>query len=271
MSSAVCQANEPACTCLQMMITRSHEVMMLHLSSLFNSNAGLVGSPLLLAASATLQILTTLDMSSHDYVSKFTPQLVKLFHVIEREHTVQGSPQGSALSSNGPVRYAHVCMHACVTLRSHAFSIHASGFLGKSAAGHLAEVKLGAQADVLCPCDACGNVDSSAMHAQLMFCNSMLHASGDLKALRCCCCSIKAARGEPAYGTLLWVMCTVMQLCADRVLRSVEHKKTFLQAAMWLISGHSARMLTVQQQPGDVPREVTDVRHAFFCTCFSAC
>ena len=26
-------------------------------------------------------------------------------------------------------------------------------------------------------------------------------------------------KGEPEYGTLLWVMCTVMQLCADRVQR----------------------------------------------------
>lgn len=53
-------------------------------------------------------------------------------------------------------------------------------------------------------------------------------------------------------------MCTVMQLCSDRVLRHAEHKKTFLQAAMWLISGNAARAVAVAGQ-GEAPRESTDV------------
>ena len=50
-----------------------------------------------------------------------------------------------------------------------------------------------------------------------------------------------------------------MQLCNDRVLRHADHKKMFLQAAMWLISGNSARMMSVPGGPGEVAREATDV------------
>ena len=72
-----------------------------------------------------------------------------------------------------------------------------------------------------------------------------------------CLCICRPSSSEPKYGTALWAMCSVMQLCSDRVLRNAEHKKTFLQAAMWLISGSAARALVVQQ--GEAPRECTDV------------
>ena len=46
---------------------------------------------------------------------------------------------------------------------------------------------------------------------------------------------------KPEYGTVLWAMRGVMQLCQGRVLRSSDFKKQFLQASVWLISSTASR------------------------------
>ena len=74
---------------------------MQHLAAICATNPPIANSPSLMPTCVTLRILKILEASSHDYVSKFTPQLVKLFHVIEREHT----NNGMALSSTGHNRW----------------------------------------------------------------------------------------------------------------------------------------------------------------------
>ena len=69
-------------------------------------------------------------------------------------------------------------------------------------------------------------------------CNPMQNLSVTHRSRGC-----RAAAGQaPEYGTLLWAMRTVMQLCQSRVLRQSEWKKAFLQSAVWLISASASRI-----------------------------
>lgn len=75
---------------MQRIVQKVHEVMAGHLTSAVSMPA-LSTSPHLTAVCATLKILQHLDKVAPDYVTRFTPNLVKLFQCIEREHTSHGT------------------------------------------------------------------------------------------------------------------------------------------------------------------------------------
>ena len=79
----------------QVVIQRAHELMMQHLAAVAAATP-IAASGLLMPTCATLRTLQILDASAHDYVSRFTGQMVKLFSCIEREHTNGGMTLASS-------------------------------------------------------------------------------------------------------------------------------------------------------------------------------